>query len=610
MTQAPKIALMLGKCPLVLDNLHIAEYPKLMLPVANRPILEYQAAVMADAGVKRLVICLYCVYSFESERDGNLVIGPIPKCEDVMNDISEHMNKYSMEVEFLFQGVPRGTGGTLKEAEKLIGSNCFWLFSTDLFLSGGLDGMAKFHRRSGATASVGAVRIEEAGPEMERIEMDAEKSVKTIHRIHPAYSRRSQLRPVGLYLFEGEVLKLIPYDKYFDIKEQLFSLLYSHSFVTKVWEIQEYCENITSLHKYFKVNRDVLHGRVEFPDLPLPAMDERARVHGSALFGRATVVSPVVVGKDCTLADEAILIGPTSIGDSCTVENEAIVNTSIVLDGCHIGQNARLTKCFLGEGAVVEAGKTYTGAIIVREPLCRRAAGRHASRRESTGEDSVRHMQGVAESGKAGYLFLKRTMDIIFSSVALIAAAPILSIAAVAIKMDSPGRIIFRQKRCGQYGVEFTMYKLRSMSGDSEDMKLKIQYLNEVDGPMFKILHDPRITRVGRILRLTNLDEVPQFYNVLRGDMTLVGPRPLSWDEMAFNPQWRDTRLAVKPGLTGLWQIKSHDKTSFAEWIQYDATYIEERSLWLDMKILHGTLAQCAMAVLERFKRSPAINNK
>ena len=118
---------------------------------------------------------------------------------------------------------------------------------------------------------------------------------------------------------------------------------------------------------------------------------------------------------------------------------------------------------------------------------------------------------------------------------------------ALLIKLDSPGEIIFRQERCGQGGRNFTMYKFRSMVNNSEDLKRELQDLNEVDGPMFKIIQDPRITRVGKILRDTNLDELPQLGNVLKGDMSLVGPRPLSLEEMRYNPKWRDARLSCAP---------------------------------------------------------------
>ncbi len=172
----------------------------------------------------------------------------------------------------------------------------------------------------------------------------------------------------------------------------------------------------------------------------------------------------------------------------------------------------------------------------------------------------------------------------------LIITAPIMLVIALAIKLDSPGTIIFRQERCGLRGRNFTMYKFRTMVNNSEDLKRELQELNEVDGPMFKIIQDPRITRVGRILRDTNLDELPQLYNVLKGEMSLVGPRPLSLDEMRYNPKWRDARLSVRPGMSGLWQVEAHTKVFFNEWLVNDLEYVEQCSLGLDLRILFKTM--------------------
>ena len=128
------------------------------------------------------------------------------------------------------------------------------------------------------------------------------------------------------------------------------------------------------------------------------------------------------------------------------------------------------------------------------------------------------------------------------------------------------------------------------MVSNSEELKQELRDLNEVDGPMFKIIRDPRITRVGRFLRNSNLDELPQLYNVLKGDMSLVGPRPLSLEEMRYNPKWRDARLSVRPGMTGLWQVAAHSKVYFNDWLIYDLEYVKQCSLGFDLKILFKTL--------------------
>jgi lipopolysaccharide/colanic/teichoic acid biosynthesis glycosyltransferase len=179
---------------------------------------------------------------------------------------------------------------------------------------------------------------------------------------------------------------------------------------------------------------------------------------------------------------------------------------------------------------------------------------------------------------------------VIVAILGLAVMAPLMLAIALSIKLDSPGTVFFGQKRCGQKGRNFTMYKFRTMVHNSEELKRELQDRNEVDGPMFKIIRDPRITRVGRILRNTNLDELPQFYNVLKGDMSLVGPRPLSHEEMRYNPKWRDARLSVRPGMSGLWQVEAHTKVFFNDWLVNDLEYVRQCSLRLDLRILFKTM--------------------
>ncbi len=185
---------------------------------------------------------------------------------------------------------------------------------------------------------------------------------------------------------------------------------------------------------------------------------------------------------------------------------------------------------------------------------------------------------------------LKRTLDIMCSFLFLIVFSPLFFIIAILIKIDSRGTVFFLQKRCGKNGREFNMYKFRTMVKDAEFLKKKLR--NEMDGPMFKMKKDPRVTKTGRVLRKWSLDELPQLFNVLKGDMSLVGPRPLANEEMAGdnNDTWREIRLSVKPGLTGLWQIMGRSSGKFSDWVSYDIEYVQKRSLFIDLKILFFTM--------------------
>ena len=156
---------------------------------------------------------------------------------------------------------------------------------------------------------------------------------------------------------------------------------------------------------------------------------------------------------------------------------------------------------------------------------------------------------------------------------------------AIAIKLDSPGPVLFRQLRCGLHGRPFTFLKFRTMRDDAEARRKPLCALNEMDGPAFKMTNDPRVTPLGRFLRRTSLDELPQLWNVLRGDMSLVGPRPPSRRGSAPVRAWQRRRLSMKPGLTCLWQVNGRNELTFDEWMRLDLEYIDNWSLWLDVKI-------------------------
>lgn len=188
------------------------------------------------------------------------------------------------------------------------------------------------------------------------------------------------------------------------------------------------------------------------------------------------------------------------------------------------------------------------------------------------------------------YEITKRIIDIILSLVGVIVLTPVIIIIALLIRLESKGPVVFSQRRIGQNGKEFNMYKLRSMVVDAEKLQKKLSTENELSGPMFKIKNDPRITKVGKFIRKTSIDELPQLINVLRGEMSLVGPRPSLPKEVKQFDKWMMRRLEVKPGLTCIWQVSGRNRIDFEDWMKLDIKYIEERSLGLDMKLIFKTL--------------------
>jgi exopolysaccharide biosynthesis polyprenyl glycosylphosphotransferase len=190
----------------------------------------------------------------------------------------------------------------------------------------------------------------------------------------------------------------------------------------------------------------------------------------------------------------------------------------------------------------------------------------------------------------------KRTLDLTAAIAGLLILSPLMAMIALAIRIDSPGPIIFRQTRCGKDGRPFTFLKFRGMVADAEARQGELEQFNEVDGPIFKMKHDPRVTRVGRILRKTSLDELPQLWNVLRGEMSLVGPRPPIPTEVAQYSAWHRGRLATVGGITGLWQVSGRSGLTFDEMVQLDIGYIEQWSIWLDLRILVRTVLAVLLA--------------
>jgi len=185
---------------------------------------------------------------------------------------------------------------------------------------------------------------------------------------------------------------------------------------------------------------------------------------------------------------------------------------------------------------------------------------------------------------------IKRAFDLSVTIPALIVSAPVWLLVALAIRLDSPGPVLFRQVRVGRRGDPFVFYKFRSMRQDAESELENLRELNEASGPLFKIRDDPRQTRVGRFIRRTSLDELPQFFNVLRGEMSLVGPRPGLPSEVTRYQDWQRRRLEVQPGMTGLWQVRGRSDLTFDEMVMLDIYYGENWSLGTDVAILVRTI--------------------
>ncbi len=204
-------------------------------------------------------------------------------------------------------------------------------------------------------------------------------------------------------------------------------------------------------------------------------------------------------------------------------------------------------------------------------------------------EDEYKNEDEYEYEKTISYYFFKRAGDILFSLIGIIVLSPVMFIVAAAIKLDSKGPAIFSQVRIGLNGKPFKMYKFRSMVSGAEELLDKLKDKNEMTGPMFKMKEDPRVTRVGRFIRKTSLDELPQLFNVIKGEMSLVGPRPnLPREVLRFTKRQR-MKLFVKPGLTCYWQVMGRSNIDFDDWMKLDLKYIKDRNTILDLKLIFKT---------------------
>ena len=286
-----------------------------------------------------------------------------------------------------------------------------------------------------------------------------------------------------------------------------------------------------------------------------------------------------------------------SIDNQQANATQLTANDFTVVGGAAVGERV-VAACPATAGATtVAAPASIAAAQVAANPAAAPATvyltGAEASGIGSPAEDPATQAASQAlREGRLGYRIVKRTFDVAFSAAVIVCLSWLFALVAIAIKIDDPaGPVFFKQKRVGRDGREFQMYKFRSMCVDAEAKLAALREQNEKTGPVFKMAADPRVTRVGRLLRKMSIDELPQFINVLAGNMSVVGPRPALPAEVAeYTPRQRQ-RLLVKPGMTCYWQTRrNRDAITFDEWIEMDLLYIKKCSAWTDFKLVIQTI--------------------
>lgn len=308
----------------------------------------------------------------------------------------------------------------------------------------------------------------------------------------------------------------------------------------------------------------------------------------------------ILIGPNCKIADSARLYGPLVIQKNATIgERAVIIGPAVIGENSRIDEDATIAKCVMARNAHATEGAVANQRFIADSLEGSRLPDHFAIDDDEDAYQDYWHVtqtspaQQKREAQRAGYMRIKRVGEAALSLIGLIALSPMLLIVMGIVKATSRGPIFFGHEREGRGGKPFKCWKFRTMVDNAHAMQRELaKQQNEVDGPQFKLDKDPRVTWIGNILRATNIDELPQLWNVIRGEMSLIGPRPSPFRENQICVPWRQARLSVRPGISGLWQICRNERQAgdFHQWIFYDILYARNISFWLDTKIFLATL--------------------
>ena len=558
--------------------IHPVNISKTFFPLLNKPAIEKTLETLGGLGIS----------------DAYLAVGPN---ELILADMPRRSN--GLAIHTIVEDNPRGTAGCLKQIENQLNGDTLIVIAGNLlfFAEEDLAEMMSFHRESRADLTIGLISAtNKNGMDTEKVRIGTDGLIERIERIYPPVRRNGGPKTSGLYIMESHVLGHIRDSGYFDIKEQLVPALRDTGKTVRGWTHERYSSGARTMDDYLSANFELL----ENPDLVREYLGEYREIKKHVWVGRdvdispsATLARPLIIGHGARIEAGASVVGPSIIGDRSVLEHNCFVRESVLWPGSEVPSDFEIDRSLLSGRAFSSENSHCREMVLLNgtPSLRAKAAPKTMPIRREVAFRSAR-----TPGSEKTYRGIKYILDVVLAAIGLVVSAPLFALIGILIKLDSKGPVFFLQERCGENGKPFRMIKFRSMVGNAEELKLSFSHLNRADGPMFKIINDPRETRFGRLLRACKLDELPQIVNVLQGNMSIVGPRPLSMDEMRFNPHWRDARLSVKPGITGLWQVNEKDAHAFHEWIRYDLRYVDERSLWLDFKIMLGTfLKVCAM---------------
>lgn len=539
--------------------------PQIMLPIANKPLVDYLLDFLRRWEIREVILCIN------------------PQTRVVQDHIGDG-RRFGLHVRYSLEGKPRGTAGALLNIKDMLAEEPLLVLNGNQIFELDLRDLMRFHREKGSKLTI--IANIDGFPSKEKLQVKKDHLlVKYVPR-----SYHEEPSPLGIYLINPGVLDLVEdTGGYLDIKEQLIPTLQGKGVPIFTYFNTGFHRSVESLQDYLALNWEILSKDLGYNCWGKEIKDQVWVGEEVRIAQQARVIGPVVIGSNVSVERDCEIIGPAVIGDNCRLSKGSFLRESVLLPGSLLKSGSRVEYSLVGQGCKIPEKESFRWQLVTEGRLKIGDLNLLPPNLRLEGLSNIDAFSFLEKAQLKTFRFLKRAMDIGISIIGLVFSLPLFLLISLIIKLDSSGPVFFTQLRCGRGGRRFKIIKFRSMVREAEEIKTQIRHLNQVDGPLFKIKDDPRLTRVGKWLRKTSLDELPQLINVLKGDMSLVGPRPLSIEEMRFSPAWRDIRLRVKPGLTGLWQINGRSRTPFHDWIRHDINYVRKQSLWLDLKILVKT---------------------
>ncbi len=536
-------------------------YPKALLSVANQPLIDYVLNYLRQWEVRDVIFCINENTNVLKEYLGR------PKFRDFTFRFHEESH-------------PRGTAGTLVDIRNWLTDEHVLVLNGNLVSQMDISTLVHYHdlKKSYFTIVTG-YPIKEAA-QNEEVLLNGDGSVRSVRA--QMYSTESVYRaaPLGIYLLNPKILNIFSrYKGYLDLKEQFVSALKKQNVPVFTYISSEFTRSVRTIEEYVQLNFDVLYQNW-MTNFWGKAIKNQVWVgRGVQIDPSAELIGPVVIGEYTTISAGVRIIGPAVIGENCHFAEDSFLRESVVWDHTVFRRGSHVEFSLVGEGFSMKEKGYFSRQVMLDMPF---ELGEINLLPRNMRIESILLPEPIPVLKTLQLEFFrlgKRGLDILGAVFLLLLFAPVFLFSGALVLLGSGWPILQKERRLGLQGKPFFVYRFRTRKvprGEEEIAKS--------DRKMAR-----PFTRVGKLLKILNVDELPELFSVLKGDMSLVGPRPLDLDDMRFSPGWRDVRLRVKPGITGLWQISGENKHSFHEWIRNDIFYVRNQSLLLDMKILLKT---------------------